>query len=260
MHAQHFDDLKTLLKEREALKSTYDKLVEQSKNAKRGKLSVDLQPALDKLFEKDQQIAQEISKTELTVSKVLEEVSVVKKETGRTSIIRKNDPSQGKLIDSLSEALVTLQGKHDSLLSGSVTGNSYVQTLQNELRNVTGEKSVVQNELDQIRTDKFILARRNMILLYFNVGVAILLLGALVFTLLSFRKRKTRLPSQEDLPVFKPRPVTGFSSSVPRIAMDAYDSKLEKIEMLGKLREKGLLTDEEFMAQKQQLLLTKNNS
>jgi len=42
--------------------------------------------------------------------------------------------------------------------------------------------------------------------------------------------------------------------------MDAEDARLQRLEKLGELREKGILTDEEFAAEKAKLLGAASNS
>ncbi len=251
---QSFDRLRELSRERESLQATYDKINTQVKLSKNRKPSVELQDALDKLMAKDAEILNEITVVEGSVKKDLELAQ--KKEKPR--FVKLNDKGQLLLIDSLSVVISDMQARQDSLLSGAASSNSYVQSLQNELRATANEKGTIQAELDRIKTDKFILARRNMILLYFNVGVAILLFSALIYQLSTLRRRKRKVQADALVQTMKPRPVTGFSTATGRVAMDAYDGKLEKIEMLGKLRERGLLTEEEFNLQKQQLLQHKN--
>ena len=251
---QSFDRLHTLSRERELLQASYEEISAQVRLSNNRKPSVELQNAFDKLMAKDAEILKEITIAEGSVKKELELAQ--KKEKPR--FVRLNDKGQLLMIDSLTMVISDMQARHDSLLNGAASSNSYVQSLQNELRATATEKGNVQAELDRIKTDKFILARRNMILLYFNVGVAILLFSALVYQLSTLRRRRRKVQADTLVQTMKPRPVTGFSTATGRVAMDAYDSKLEKIEMLGKLRERGLLTEEEFNMQKQQLLQHKN--
>jgi len=261
-YGQQFDQLHALVKERDALKASYDKISADVKASKNKKPSAEQQAALDKLMLKDAEIIQEISRTENAVNFALSEAGKGKdtgkgkKETVRT--IYKGDKSQELIIDSLSGVISLLEVQKDSVLISSRSTDTYVQSLQNELRSVATEKAQIQKDLDSAKTDKFILARRNWILLFFNLGVAILLTIALIYTIASLRRKK-RASAQEQEQVFhKPRPITGFNQAVHKVAFDAFDSRLEKIEMLGRLKEKGLITEDEFLMQKQQLLNSKN--
>ncbi len=254
--AQQFDQLHGLIKERDALKAAYDKINAEVKASKSKKPSMDLQAALDRLILKDAEIINEISKTESVVAKELELARKSTKEVVKP--VYRSDKAQHLLIDSLSLLVTALQAEKVSLLAGSQSNNTYQQSLQNELKSIATENAQLQKDLDSIRTDKFILARRNWILLYFNVGVAVLLTISLIYMIISLRRRKPKAAREyQETYIHKPRPVTGFNTQVAKVAFDAYDNKLEKIEMLGKLREKGLITDDEFNMQKQQLLNTK---
>ncbi len=79
------------------------------------------------------------------------------------------------------------------------------------------------------------------VLLVFNVIVALFLMVALVW--MWFRRRPT--PQKSD--------ISGKGSS--RVSeLSTLDQKLEYIQKLGMLRDKGLLTGEEFDLQKKQIL------
>ncbi len=253
---QSFDQVHALIRERENIKASYDKIAGDAKASKSKKAPAELQATLEKLMAKDAEIIQEIAKAESAAAAALEAAG--KKETIKT--VYRGDKSQNVVIDSLAMANQLLQARVDSIHYANQSNNSYTQTLQNEVRSLADEKSTIQKELDSVKADKFILARRNWILLFFNVGVAILLTLALVYTIVSLRKRKSQgAPGyQQEVQVMKPRPITGFNTQINKVAFDAYDNKLEKIEMLGRLREKGLITDDEFIMQKQQLLTGKN--
>lgn len=262
--SQAFDHINDLVKERDAMLQSYEKSSAQAKASKSKKPAVELQAALEKLMAKDAEIIREINTVQSFVLKEQREMAMAAK-SEKDKLKNKSRPS-GKadkalnmLIDSLYEANAFMQVKMDSLLAGTLSISSMQESLTNDLKTTVDEKGLIQKELDNAKTDKFILARRNMILLYFNMGVGVLLFAALVFMLLSFRKRKkaTFTVSVQDLSPSKPRPITGFNQSIPKIAFEAFDSRVEKIEKLGKLREKGLLSEEEFLIQKQQILSSK---
>ena len=157
-------------------------------------------------------------------------------------------PSSGKsaLIDSLQNSIISLSLRGDSLINITQQQEEIITSLKLQLRQFAEENKNIANELENANGDKLQSSHTNSILYIFNVILGIILLIALVWML---GKKKVREPE-------KPL-VNGYSGNGSNTAyspVPSLDHRLERIEKLGNLRDKGLLTEEEFSLQKQQIL------
>ena len=147
--------------------------------------------------------------------------------------------SKNFIIDSLSSQVGLMNRQNDSLLFLLNDEVTRVRSLEKELASAREANQNLEKELDLMRGDQLQTTHKSSILLIFNVIVAIILLIALIWI---FNKRKVdESPRQQE-------------RTTPKVTADPMERKMERIEKLGKLRDKGLLTDEEFLSQKKQIL------
>jgi hypothetical protein len=101
-------------------------------------------------------------------------------------------------------------------------------------------------ELNTYRSHNLKLDQSNRILIIFNSIVGFLLLVTLVWFVRNLGKKKSKKPSAVS--------DSGAQVTITPSGIRNVESKLEQLERLSKLREKGILTEEEFNLQKQQVL------
>ena len=150
------------------------------------------------------------------------------------------------VIDSLQAAIVSLSAKKDSLADVTRDQEARLQAMVAQMHRLTEENKNISSELENANGDKLQSSHTNSILYIFNVLLGIILLIALVWMM---SKKK---PGEPEKPINNGYSTNGnheLSQAVP-----ALDHRLERIEKLGNLRDKGLLTEEEFNLQKKQIL------
>lgn len=108
------------------------------------------------------------------------------------------------------------------------------------------EINELNKELEIYRGHNLKLDQSNRILIIFNSIVGFLLLVTLVWFVRNLGKKKSK-NSTADLQ-------SGNNPESSPSGIRNVESKLEQLERLSKLREKGILTEEEFNFQKQQVL------
>ena len=159
-----------------------------------------------------------------------------------------------KIIDSLSDAIIEfreeweksqiiIQSKDSDLAQTQL----HMLKLQDAVNNLQANNSEVIN-----RNRK--LDKSNRILIIFNSVVGILLLTTLVWFLRNVGRKKPG----------KIKAVSPFEATSTTVINQApslqtnnhlhFENKLQQLERLGKLKEKGVLNDEEFNFQKQKIL------
>ncbi len=147
------------------------------------------------------------------------------------------------LIDSLSSFVDYILVQQDSLKQIMQSQKERMDSSIAALEEVSAENATLKESLKDAQGDTLQSNHTNSILFIFNVGVGIFLLIALLWM---FMKKKSDGESED----------SGASSkSNGKVSKDEnFDHKLDRIQKLGSLRDKGLLTDEEFNLQKSQIL------
>ncbi len=128
-----------------------------------------------------------------------------------------------------------------------------VAGLRDEIMRLDAEKNDLSEQLDGFHSDNLHLNQSNRILIVFNFLVGVLLMITLVFFLrrLSRRRSADENADEEDTSI----PETAAPENrKPASVHLSFEDKLMQLERLGSLREKGMLTDEEFNSQKRNLL------
>lgn len=138
-------------------------------------------------------------------------------------------------IDSLSLELESSIRAREALNSKNEKLKEKLSALELERNQLREEKSKLSSDLEEALGDNLQSSHTNSILFIFNIIVGLFLLVAIVWMFL--RKKSDVL-----------------SSSVIGTNSEESDSRFARIEKLGNLRDKGLLTEEEFVFQKRQIL------
>lgn len=146
------------------------------------------------------------------------------------------------LIDSLNNYISQLSIRQDSLQRVLRKQGEAIDETSRKAAQVEEENRRLKSRLEEARGDNLQSSHTNSILFIFNVGVGIFLLIALIWM---FMRRRNDEEGEEQPPHPTKRKINGEEN---------FDFKLDRIQKLGSLREKGLLTDDEFNIQKKQIL------
>ena len=147
------------------------------------------------------------------------------------------------LIDSLSSYVDYILVQQDSLKQIMQSQKERMDSSISALQEVSAENATLQESLKDAQGDTLQSNHTNSILFIFNLGVGIFLLIALWWR---FMKKKSDGEREDD--------EVSSKSNVKVSKDESFDHKLDRIQKLGSLRDKGLLTDEEFNLQKSQIL------
>lgn len=147
------------------------------------------------------------------------------------------------LIDSLSSFVDYILVQQDSLKQIMQSQRERMDSSISALQEVSAENATLKESLKDAQGDTLQSNHTNSILFIFNVGVGIFLLIALLWM---FMKKKSDGEREDD--------EVSNKSNVKISKDESFDHKLDRIQKLGSLRDKGLLTDEEFNLQKSQIL------
>ena len=147
------------------------------------------------------------------------------------------------LIDSLSSYVDYILVQQDSLKQIMQSQKERMDSSISALQEVSAENATLQESLKDAQGDTLQSNHTNSILFIFNLGVGIFLLIALLWM---FMKKKSDGEREDD--------EVSSKSNVKVSKDESFDHKLDRIQELGSLRDKGLLTDEEFNLQKSQIL------
>lgn len=145
------------------------------------------------------------------------------------------------VIDTLNTRVIRLRASNDSLYRELGSLNSRMAAADSQIARLTQRNNQLRSELTDAVSRGMQSSHTSSVLLVFNVIVALFLVVALVW--MWFRRR----PSA-------PESVTASGQTGRVNELSTLDQKLEFIQKLGVLRDKGLLTAEEFDLQKKQLL------
>ena len=116
--------------------------------------------------------------------------------------------------------------------------------LQASLDSLNTERKKLEAKVDGYQGENLKLSQSNRILIVFNSFVALLLIVTLVFYL----RKMNRKPAVQSAAPSRP------AVSAPPSVHASFEDKLQQLERLGKLREKGFLSDEEFSLEKNRVL------
>lgn len=173
-----------------------------------------------------------------TLSSTSKRIGVVNKKPNVQIVDRR-----AMLIDSLSSFVDYILVQQDSMKQIMQSQRERMDSSMSALEEVSAENAKLKESLKDAQGDTLQSNHTNSILFIFNVGVGIFLLIALLWM---FMKKKGDGESRGD--------ETSSKSNMQVNKDENFDHKLDRIQKLGSLRDKGLLTDEEFNLQKSQIL------
>ncbi len=117
--------------------------------------------------------------------------------------------------------------------------------LRDQLLKLDDYRKKLEARNTDFKDDNLKLNQSNRILIIFNSLVAILLVVSLIFFVKKISRKKTNATA----------PAPSAKSETPAtVRYSSFEDRLVQLERLGKLREKGLLTDDEFITEKQKVL------
>lgn len=149
-------------------------------------------------------------------------------------------------IDSLEMEIGILQSKllfADSLYQAEKFTTA---DLRDQVIKLDDYRLKLEGNVNSFKGENMKLNQSNRILIVFNSLVAVLLIISLVFFL---KKLGSKKPSEGNVKSDSTDPLKPTGGSFVTL-----EEKLQQLERLGKLREKGLLSESEFLAEKQQIL------
>ncbi len=150
------------------------------------------------------------------------------------------------LIDSLEMELEGLNAKFVNVDSLYKAEKFTTAELRDQVIKLDDYRLKLEETINSFKGENLKLNQSNRILIVFNSMVAVLLVVSLVFFLKKIgRKNKNEKSSQPD---------NEISYKASAGTMLSLEEKLQQLERLGKLKEKGLLSESEFVNEKQQIL------
>ena len=150
------------------------------------------------------------------------------------------------IIDSLQLLVSQLHTSFDSLNAVAADQQTANAQLQKENLSLAAENKKLQDEFHDALGEKLQSSHTSSVLFIMNVLVGIFLLLALLWMFM----RKKGSPAEDNTDeIPKPQPQAKLNGYALPL-----EHQLDQIEKLGSLREKGLLTDDEFNLQKRQIL------
>jgi len=151
--------------------------------------------------------------------------------------------SRSVLLDSLFSLQVRTSQNEENYRTTIQVEKVKFDELSEQFRSLQEEKKKLTAALEESKGDTLQSSHTSSVLFVFNIVVALILLIALVW-MFSSRKKAER--------------VIRGSAINSAVSTESLDYRMDRIEKLGSLREKGLLTDEEFSLQKKQILGERN--
>lgn len=149
-------------------------------------------------------------------------------------------------IDSLALVILSQQTQITALNKKIESRDATIAGLDTLVNKQKAEIAELTKELETYRGHNLKLDQSNRILIIFNSIVGFLLLVTLVWFVRNLGKKKSKNNSSGV--------AQGVNNAASPSGIRNVESKLEQLERLSKLREKGILTEEEFNFQKQQVL------
>jgi hypothetical protein len=166
-----------------------------------------------------------------------QEISSFNQQAVETAI--KSRFSLRRELDSINAAVIQLRGYNDSITNLLHEETVKLEDLRKVNKQLSETNENLNTEIETIKGEKLQTSHTSSILLIFNIIVGLILLVALIWM---YNRKKSGSESEDE----------AFPQSTP--IRDQVEAKLDRIEKLGKLRDKGLLTEEEFQIQKRQIL------
>ncbi|MEO5569994.1 MAG: SHOCT domain-containing protein [Bacteroidia bacterium] len=157
-------------------------------------------------------------------------------------------------IDSLNNVLARARESYENEIRINKRKDSLIEEMDAKVLKMQNINNDLEKKLTSYKGDNLKLDQSNRILIIFNAIVGILLLTTLVWFLRNIGKKKS--PDKNKTAPGNEISITSNNKfqTVSKNDNQFFDAKLEQLEKLGVLREKGILNDDEFNRQKQQIL------
>lgn len=152
------------------------------------------------------------------------------------------------LIDSLmgsNDSLTGVYHRTDSLYKAAIKDNA---ELNDRLAAMENERKSLEANNTEVTDENLQLSQSNRILIIFNSVVAVLLVITLVFVIRRAGRKTVPQPASTQT-----TSSTSASSSLNQ-RFSSFEDKLTQLEKLGALKERGILSEEEFLAEKRRIL------
>jgi hypothetical protein len=264
------DKLNQLVNDRNDLLNQLDEMGVNEKTFKNKKALMDYQTLIKKIIDLDAQIIgqanYEIDQKEKARADMQKQF---KDKKSKTVYVENEKPDIG-----LDSTLNLLQGQNETLDAQLKAKSQSINELLNKNDSIGIAYKASLAKQEKLIIDFKNSEDKNLLLIFFNSILLMVLIGVLAYVL---RKPKKKVYVQQQTQQLSPEiPMMQESVKAPQptpkevkreepklkinsdgIVNPSYDSvdlKLEQIEKLAKLREKGYLTDDEFAFQKRQIL------
>ena len=152
-------------------------------------------------------------------------------------------PTDREVIDSLNESVLWYQSKLVSADSMYRAEQAVSTDLREQVIRLDDYRQKLEANLKSYKGENLHLNQSNRILIIFNAMVAVLLLITLVFFLRRLGRKSAPKVAKNN----------GSGTDNPGAEPAQFEDKIALLERLGKLREKGLLSEEEFLSEKHRL-------
>ncbi|MEP7171122.1 MAG: SHOCT domain-containing protein [Bacteroidota bacterium] len=157
-------------------------------------------------------------------------------------------------IDSLNIVITHAKENYDRVAKINKGKDSLIDELDARTLKTQALNNVLVKKLSDYKGDNLKLDQSNRILIIFNAIVGVLLLTTLIWFLRNIGRKKSpeknKLVSKDE----NSPPLNIKSQASAKNDHQYFDIKLNQLEKLGVLKAKGILNDEEFNRQKQQIL------
>lgn len=159
-----------------------------------------------------------------------------------------------QIIDSLYNVILEYRAGWQKAQGIIHSRDSSISEMRQKMEQMQAKIGVLETKNSDFKGRNLKLDQSNRILIIFNSVVGLLLLITLVWFLRNIGKKKSA-DKHKAISPFESTSTTEISSVTPAQTNHRYfENKLEQLERLGKLKEKGILNEEEFNNQKQQIL------
>jgi putative oligomerization/nucleic acid binding protein len=156
-------------------------------------------------------------------------------------------------IDSLNIVISQVKASYENAVRINKGKDSLVDEMDAKILNMQNINNDLERKLSTYKGDNLKLDQSNRILIIFNAIVGVLLLTTLIWFLRNIGRKKAP-DKTKTVSVIETAAPSNRKTPAPTNDNEYFDTKLEQLEKLGVLRDKGILNEEEFNRQKQQIL------
>jgi hypothetical protein len=157
-------------------------------------------------------------------------------------------------IDSLNNEIANTKAAYEGVTLGNKRKDSIINELDVKIQKMQNINNDLEGKLSTYKGDNLKLDQSNRILIIFNAIVGVLLLTTLIWFLRNIGRKKTPDKNKSipdiDISDNSNKKIQPSSKNDHQF----FDMRLEQLEKLGELKNKGVLNEEEFNRQKQQIL------